>query len=156
MLGTMFRGCVAAVRSGLWTIPTPIDQVLDGHRVQTYVTINALCEQWWPTEQHPGTCCTCCVTKDHWEPSACSKTQITCAAGQSTIYTTTWCSIVSSEESMFCLYASDGRTHVRHRPSERHLLECIRPQHIGPTSGFMVWGPSVTTCGHMWCFCRVK
>ena len=32
--------------------------------------------------RNPGTCCTCCVTKDHWEPSTCSRTQITCASGQ--------------------------------------------------------------------------
>ena len=34
------------------------------------------------------TCCTCCVTKDQWETSACSRTQITCASGQAITYTT--------------------------------------------------------------------
>ena len=37
-------------------------------------------------------------------------------------------SVVFSDDSNFCLYASVGRTHVRRRPTERHLLECIRPQ----------------------------
>ena len=26
--------------------------------------------------RNPGTCCTCCVTKNNWEPSVCSRTQI--------------------------------------------------------------------------------
>ena len=51
-----------------------------------------------------------------------------------------WRSVHFSDESNFCLYASDGRTRVWHRPGERHLAECIHPQHTGPTSGFMVWG----------------
>ena len=50
-----------------------------------------------------------------------------------------WHSIVFSDESSFYLYVSDGHTHVRCRPDERHLLECIRTQHTSPTSGFMVW-----------------
>ena len=29
-------------------------QVLDGRVVQTHVKIDALCEQWWELEQHPG------------------------------------------------------------------------------------------------------
>ena len=36
-----------------------------------------------------------------------------------------WRSIVFSSDSKFCLYASDGRTRVRRRSGERHLLECI-------------------------------
>ena len=39
--------------------------------------------------RNPGTCCTCCVTEDHWKPSVCSRTQITCASGQATTSTTT-------------------------------------------------------------------
>ena len=67
-----------------------------------------------------------------------------------------WRSVFFSDESRFCLYASDGRRSVRCIPGERHLPECIRPRHTGPTSGFMGWGPSVTTHGHIKCFCRVK
>ena len=40
-----------------------------------------------------------------------------------------WRSVVFSDESRFCLYMSDGRTHVRRRSGERHLPECIRPRH---------------------------
>ena len=36
-------------------------------------------------------------------------------------------------------FASDGHTPVRRRHGEHHLPECIRPRHIGPNSGFMVW-----------------
>ena len=50
-----------------------------------------------------------------------------------------WRSVVFSDESRFCLYASDGHTRVCCRPSERHLPECIHSRHIGPTSGFIVW-----------------
>ena len=57
-----------------------------------------------------------------------------------------WCYVVFSDESRFCLYASDGRTHVRCRPGVHHLSECICPRHTGPTSDYMVrrW-PSVAT-----------
>lgn len=55
MLGTMYRWCVAAFSSGLWNIPTPVDQAPDVRVVQTHVKIDALCEQRWPTEHHPGT-----------------------------------------------------------------------------------------------------
>ena len=54
MLGTVYRWCVADFSSDLWNIPTPIDQVLDGHIVQSHVKIDALCEQWWLPKQHPG------------------------------------------------------------------------------------------------------
>ena len=51
-----------------------------------------------------------------------------------------WCSVVFSDESRFCLYASNGHTRVQCRPGERYLPEWIRPRHISPTSGFMMWG----------------
>ena len=71
---------------------------------------------------------------DHWEPSASSRTQITCASVQATTYTRhrqvqlLWChervywrvewrSVVFSDESTFCLYASNGHTLVRRRRS---------------------------------------
>ena len=47
MLSTMKRWCVAAFCSGLWDIPTPVDQILDSHIVWTH-------EQWWLPEQNPG------------------------------------------------------------------------------------------------------
>ena len=50
----MYRRCVAALSSGLWNIPTSVDQVLDGRIVQMHVKIDALCEQWWPPKQHLG------------------------------------------------------------------------------------------------------
>ena len=67
-----------------------------------------------------------------------------------------WRSVVFNDESRFCLYASDWRTRVRRRPCERHLPDCICPRHTGPISGFLVWGPLVTTRDYILCFCRVK
>ena len=67
-----------------------------------------------------------------------------------------WRSVVFSNKSRFYLHANDGRALVLCRYGERHFLECFRPRHRGPTSGFMVWGQLVTTRGHIWCFCRVK
>ena len=54
MLGTVYRWCVAAFSSGLWNIPIPIDQVLDGYVIQMHIKMDALRKQWWPPEQHPG------------------------------------------------------------------------------------------------------
>lgn len=93
MLGTMYRWCVATFSSGLSNIPSPVDQAPDVRVVHINVNIDAMCEQRWPTAHYPATksspCCTCCVTKDHWEPSACSRITITCASGQATTDTKT-------------------------------------------------------------------
>ncbi|GBN74312.1 hypothetical protein AVEN_171802-1 [Araneus ventricosus] len=51
-----------------------------------------------------------------------------------------WRSVVLSDESRFCLGASDGRVLVRRRPGERLQPTCLRPRHTGPTSGVTVWG----------------
>ena len=93
MLGTMYRWCVVAFSSVLWNTPSFVDQVPGGRIVQTHVKIDVLCEQRWPLEQHSG------KISGHMlhllchqgpsEPSACSRTQITCASGQATTYTTT-------------------------------------------------------------------
>ena len=49
-----------------------------------------------------------------------------------------WHSVDFIDESRFCLCASDGRTRVQRRSGKRHLLECIRPRHTGPTSVSMM------------------
>ena len=54
MLSRMYRWCIAAFSSGLWNIPTPVAQVLDGRVIQTHVKIDVLCEQRWQPEQYPG------------------------------------------------------------------------------------------------------
>ena len=78
-LGTMYRWCVAAFSSGLWNIFTSVDQVLDGRLYRrTSRSTHCARSRGRPSSikgRNPGTCCTCCVTKDHWEPSACSRTQ---------------------------------------------------------------------------------
>ncbi|GBN34178.1 hypothetical protein AVEN_265569-1 [Araneus ventricosus] len=53
---------------------------------------------------------------------------------------TKWRYVVFSDESRFCLDASDGRVLVRRRPGERLQPTCLRPRYTGPTSGGMVWG----------------
>ena len=82
--------------------------------------------------------------KDCWEYSACSRSQSTCAYSISRLPLTLrhhqtrllWCresvdwrvewrSVVFSDESRFCLYASGGRTSVRRRPGNHHLPDCI-------------------------------
>ena len=167
MLCTMYLRCVAALSSGLWNIPTPVDQVLDGRVIQTHIKIDALCEQRWPPERHPGKkfghmlpmLChqgalgTVCLQLDSDHVCLCQATTYTFSmltprhrqawllwCRERVDWSVEWCSVVFSDESRFCLYASDGCTRVRCRPGERHLPECIRPRDIGPTSSFTVWG----------------
>ncbi|GFY14630.1 HTH_Tnp_Tc3_2 domain-containing protein [Trichonephila clavipes] len=51
-----------------------------------------------------------------------------------------WKSGVFSDESRFCLGASDGHVLVRRRPGERRLRNCQRPSHTRPAPGVMVRG----------------
>ncbi|GBO27414.1 hypothetical protein AVEN_15899-1 [Araneus ventricosus] len=53
---------------------------------------------------------------------------------------TEWRSAVFSDESRFCLGASDGRVLVRRKPGERLQPTCLRPRHTKSTPGVMVWG----------------
>ncbi|GBM70362.1 hypothetical protein AVEN_151495-1 [Araneus ventricosus] len=53
---------------------------------------------------------------------------------------TEWRSVVFSDESRFCLGASDGRVLVRRRPGERLQPTCLLPGHTGSTPEIMVWG----------------
>ena len=106
-----YRWCVAAFSSGLWNIPTPLDQVLDGLVVQMHINIDTLWEQQWPPKQHSG-----------------KKSGYSAVVKEST---GEW--NVFSDESRFCLCARDGCKPVWRRPGEHHLLECIRPRCTGPT-----------------------
>ena len=154
---TMYQWCVAAVSSGLWNIPTPVDQVLDDCIAQMHVKINTLCKQkWLYSGKKSRHMLYLLCHQGPLELSAYSRTQITCASGQATTYTTTppsilfWCcervdwgvkwhSVVFSDESRFCLYMRVMDVHVRCRPGEHRFPECIRPWHTGPISGFMLW-----------------
>ena len=150
MLGTMYRWCVAAFSSGLWNIPTPVDQVLDGRVIQTHVKIDAFCEQRWPTKQylgkksghmlhllcHQGPLGTVCLQQDSdqvwlWPGYHLHHDIDTVNHGYSGVVKEStrvvWCSVVFGDESRFCLYASDGHTCVRCRPGKHHLPECIHP-----------------------------
>ncbi|GBN12951.1 hypothetical protein AVEN_165564-1, partial [Araneus ventricosus] len=53
---------------------------------------------------------------------------------------TEWRSVVFSDESRFCIGASDGCVLVRRRPGELLQPTCMRPIHAGHTPGVMVWG----------------
>ena len=46
----------------------------DTHQDKTHCTSSSGCSNSIPG-RNPDTCCTCCVTKVHWELSACSRTQ---------------------------------------------------------------------------------
>ncbi|GBM44494.1 hypothetical protein AVEN_15019-1 [Araneus ventricosus] len=50
---------------------------------------------------------------------------------------TEWRSVVFSDESRFCLCASDGRVLVRRRPGERLQPTCLWPRHTRPIPGVM-------------------
>ena len=148
IFGTIYRWCVAAFSGDLWNTLTPVDQVLDGRVVgyrPTSRSTHCSSKAGHIQEINPGTCCTCCVTKDQREPSACNSTQITC---ERVHWRVEWRSIFFRDESRFSLLASDGHTGVRRRTGERH-----RP-HQASCCG----GPSVrpTTRGQIWCFCKVK
>ncbi|GBN99014.1 hypothetical protein AVEN_29717-1, partial [Araneus ventricosus] len=69
-------------------------------------------------------------------PNHCRLRREWCQAGAH--WRTEWRSVVFSNESRFCLGASDGRMLVR-RPGERLQPTCLRPRHTGPTPGVMVW-----------------
>ena len=177
MLRTMYRWCVAAFISGLWNIPIPIDQVLTSHKVQMHVKTDALCKQQWPPKQHPGKksrhmlhlLChqgplgTVCLQQDSNRMCLWLGYPLTPRHFQARLlwshervdWRVEWRSVIFNE-SRFCLYASDVRTCLWHRPDKHHLLVCIRPRHTGPSSGFMVSGLSVTTHDKIWYFCRVK
>ncbi|GBL92756.1 hypothetical protein AVEN_119136-1 [Araneus ventricosus] len=50
-----------------------------------------------------------------------------------------WRSVLFSDESRFCLGASDGRVLVRKRPGECLQPTCLQPRHTRPIPGVMVW-----------------
>ena len=150
---------------------------IQGRVVQTHVKIDELCEQRWPPEQHLGK-----KSGYHVEPSVSLRTignRLLAAGLRSRVplarlpltpqhqarvlwflervdWRVDWRPDVCSYENSSYLCASDGRTRLRRRYDERRLPECIHPRHTGLISGFMVWGTSVTSRGHIWCFCRVK
>ncbi|GBM88098.1 hypothetical protein AVEN_190495-1 [Araneus ventricosus] len=72
------------------------------------------------TPNHCRLRCEWCQARTHWR--------------------TEWRSVVFSDESLFCLVASDGRVLVIRRPGELLQITCLRPRHTGPSPGVMVWG----------------
>ena len=145
MLGTMFRWCITAFSSGLWNIPTSVDQVRDGRLVQMHVKIDAFCEQ---RGKKSVTCCSsvlprtignCLLAAGLRSRVPLARLPLTPGHHQAQLlwrrervdWRVEWRSVVFSDESRFCLYASEGRTRVRRRP-------CERPQRTGPPSGFMM------------------
>ena len=168
MLGTMYQWCVvvSAMVCGNSHIRRPgyVRPV-----VQTHAKIHAWCEQRWLPKHHlgkksghmlhllwhQGPLETMWLQKD--SDHVCLWPGYHTTTPTSTATLVSWksrlesgmSSVVFRDESRFCLYMSYGCTHVRRRPGEHNLPECVRPRHIGPTSGFMVWGPSGITRGHI-------
>ena len=161
MLRTMYRWCVAAFSSGLWNIPTPVDQVLDGHIVQTHVRVEHCraavavrtasreeIREYVVPDVSPWTIGNCMLAVGLRSRVPLARLPFKPRYRQARLFLcrerigckVEWRSVVFSIESRFYLYACAGRTRVRRRSGERHLPECIRPRHIGPNSGLMVWG----------------
>ena len=133
-------------RGGPGPLPPPLNPRL-------HVRIDALCELRWPPEQHSG------KKSRHILHLLSPRTigNFLLAVGlrprvslvrlslppRHRLDRLLWCRkriywrvecrcVVFSGESRFCLFVSDGRTHVWRRPGERHLPECNRPQHRRP------------------------
>ena len=108
--------------------------------VQMHFKIDTLCEQWWLKQDpgkksghmlhllcHQGPLGSVCLQED--------LDQMGLWPGYHLHHGTAkhGYSVVFSDESSFYLNVSDGRTHVRYRPGEHHLLQCIHPRHTDPT-----------------------
>ncbi|GFW40459.1 uncharacterized protein TNCV_1020161 [Trichonephila clavipes] len=52
---------------------------------------------------------------------------------------TVWGTVAFSDESRFCLSASDEHVLVGRRTGERLQPNCLWPRHAGPTPGVKVW-----------------
>ncbi|GBN51054.1 hypothetical protein AVEN_236621-1 [Araneus ventricosus] len=73
-----------------------------------------------PTPNHCRLRCEWCQARAYWR--------------------TEWRSVAFSDESRFCLGASDGRVLVRRRPDERLQPTCLRLRYTRPIPGIMVLG----------------
>ena len=122
----------------------------------------------------PDTRCTCSVTKDHWEPSVCSRILITRASGEAITYMTSpqarlfWSpQRVNWRMERLNMSSSVMRvSSVRMRVMDAHLYgvdllsvtlrSAFAHYTQAPLQASWCGGPSVTTHGHIWCFCRVK
>ena len=151
----MYRWCVTSLSSGLWNIPTPVNQVQDSHVEQIHVKIDACASSDGRPNSiqekksghtlhllcHQGPLETVCLQPD----SSCvplARLPLTPGHHQARLLwccervnqRVEWCSVVFSHESRFCLYES-----VRHRPGERHLRSAFVHDTQAP--------PLVSWCG---------
>ena len=67
-----------------------------------------------------------------------------------------WRSVVFSDESTICLYASDGRTRVRLDLVSVIIRSAFSHDTQAPPKFSWCGGPSVITRGHSYCFCMVN
>ena len=168
MLGTMYPWCVAAFRNGLSNIPTPIDEVVDRRVVQTHYASRTASRDEIRAPVAPAVSPRTIgnrllaaglrsrvilfrlplIPRHNQVRLHCCHERVDCRKE--------WRPVVFSDESMFYLYASDGRTCVRRRPGERHRSEFIRPRHRPHLRLHGVRGASVTTRAQIGCFCKVN
>ncbi|GFX12502.1 transposable element Tc1 transposase [Trichonephila clavipes] len=86
-----------------------------------------------------------CIRRTDVAPRTASAAEIRAAVGTTVTHRTPeliggWRRyLLFSDESRFCLGASDGRVLVR-RPGECLQPNCLPPKHTGPTPRVMVWG----------------
>ena len=167
MLSTMYWWSVAAFSSGLWNIPMPLKQVLDGRIVHMHIqdrrivqtTVAAQTATREEIRAHVAPDVSPRIIGNHLLAvglrsrvplvrlpliSRHSQAQLLWCH-ERVDWRMEWRSVVFSDENRFCLYASDECTHVWHKPGERHHPKCIRPRHTGPNSGFML--QLTATCG---------
>ena len=143
-------------QNGLWNITTPVDQVLDGRIVQTHFKIDAVWEQRWPHPMkkfgymlhllyHEGLLGTVCLQQDSNHMCLWPGYHLHHDTEKNDYSGVVNCRLESGM-ALCCLHWWESvcewwtYTRVRRTPGERHLPECIRSWHTGPTSGFMMWG----------------
>ena len=146
-------------RAGLWNLPTPVDQLLDGRVVKAQVKIDKLCEQQWP---HPGTksghMLYVLSPRTIWNSLSAAglrsrkplvRLPLTPRHFQLRIlwcheridWRVQWRPVVFGDKSRFCLYASDERTRVRCRPAFAHNTQAP---------------PQASRCVYIWVLGRVN
>ena len=134
-----------------------------------------VCQDWGIVRavgRNPCTCCTCCVTKDHWELSACTRTQITVPLARLHLHHNTakhgYSGVVkeSTGEWNGALLSSMMRVgSICMRVMDVHvygvdLVSIFRSAFThdtqAPPQAWWCEGQSVTNHSQIWYFCRVK
>ena len=163
---TVSRLCVAAFSSGLWNIPTPLDQVLDGRMVQMLVKIDTLCEQQWLPKQllcHEGPLETICLQQDSDHMCIWPDYHLHHDIGKHgysgilTESTGEWNGALLSSVirvGSVCMWVMDVHVYIVDLMSIIFQSAFAHDTQALPQAS-CYGGTPVTTRGHIWCSCRV-